>query len=91
MFFPGSRFANAGTYTVRAANGAEVIVTRIPVRPPPPVRGFHLRLDAERPDLLAAHFMGDATTFWRLCDAAGAVAPDALAARDRLAIPETGR
>jgi hypothetical protein len=87
MFFRGSRYEKAGTYTVPAANGAPVLVVRLPIRPAPAVRGFHRRLDAERLDLLAANYQGDATAFWRLCDASGAVSPDALAARDRVAIP----
>jgi hypothetical protein len=87
MFFPGSRFVNAGTYRVRDARGNEVIVTRFPVRSAPAVRGFHPRLDIERLDGLAAQYLGDATAFWRLCDAARAIAPDALAVRDSIAIP----
>jgi hypothetical protein len=88
MFFPGSRYANAGTYRVPGRRGADVLVTRLPVRSAPAVRGFHLRRDGQRLDLLAAHYLDDATRFWRLCDAAGAIAPDALAARARVAVPD---
>lgn len=90
MFLPGSRYANAGVYSVRGPRGVPVVVTRLPVRPAPAVRGFHLRRDGERLDLLAGHYVDDATAFWRLCDAAGAVAPDALAARPRVAVPGDG-
>lgn len=91
MFFPNSRYASAGTYTVRTSNGAMVTATRLPVRARPPVRGFHRRSDTQRPDLIAAHYLGDATAFWRLCDASDAIAPDALAARERVAIPVSGK
>jgi hypothetical protein len=91
MFFPGSRYATAGTYLARTASGRAVLVTRLPLRPQPFVRGFHPRDDTQRPDLIAAHYLGDATAFWRLCDAADAVAPDALAARDLVAIPDRER
>jgi hypothetical protein len=91
MFFPGSRYANARTYTARTASGEVVPVVRLPVRARPAIRGFHARHDMQRPDLVAAHYLGDATAFWRLCDAGDAVAPDALAARERLAIPDKGR
>jgi hypothetical protein len=91
MFFPNSRYANAGTYTVRTSTGASINVTRLPVRPRPAVRGFHARDDTQRPDLIASHYLGDATAFWRLCDAGDAVAPDALAARDLIAIPGKDR
>lgn len=88
MFFPGSRYASAGTYTVRMRDGTTVVVTRIPLRARPRIRGLHIRNETQRPDLIAAHYLGDATAFWRLCDAGDAVAPDALAARERIAIPE---
>jgi hypothetical protein len=88
MFFPGSRYGKAGTYTARTASGAEVIATRLPIRSRPAIRGFHPRIDTQRLDLLSAHYLGDATTFWRLCDASQTIAPDALAIRDRIAIPE---
>jgi hypothetical protein len=87
MFFPGSRYANTGTYSVPGARGVTVVVARLPVRPGPAVSGFHQRRDGQRLDLLAAHYLDDATAFWRLCDAAGAIAPDALAVRARVAIP----
>jgi hypothetical protein len=90
MFFPNSRYANAPTSTARTSSGATVTVIRLPVRTRPAVRGFHSRNDTQRPDLIAAHYLGDATAFWRLCDAGDAVAPDALAARDLVAIPAKG-
>jgi hypothetical protein len=91
MFFPNSRYAKAGTYTTRTAGGATVVAIRLPIRPPPGVRALHPRNDTQRPDLIAAHHLGDATAFWRLCDAGDAVAPDALAARDLVAIPGKDR
>lgn len=89
MFFPGSRYAKAGVYTLRASNGAEVIVTRLPVRSAPALRGLHPRRATQRLDVLAADYVDDPTAFWRLCDASDAIAPDALAARDLVDIPKT--
>lgn len=86
MFFPNSRYARAGTYRIATARG-EITACRLPVRTRPPVRGFHPRVDGQRPDGIAANYLADATQFWRLCDASGAVAPDALAVRDRIAVP----
>ncbi len=91
MFSPNSRYASAGTYTARTATGRVVSVTRLPIRTRPPTRGVHMRNDSQRLDLLAAHYLGDATAFWRLCDAADTVVPDALAVRDRIAIPAKDR
>ena len=91
MFHSNSRYAQAAITTARTSSGAEVAVIRLPIRPRPALRGFHRRNDVERLDAIAAHYVRDATAFWRLCDAAGAVAPDALAAREHVAIPVTGR
>jgi hypothetical protein len=90
MFSPNSRYAHAPTSTARTSSGATFTVIRLPVRPRPAVRGFHPRNDTQRPDLIAAHYLGDATAFWRLCDAGDAIAPDALTARDLVAIPARG-
>lgn len=90
MFFPGSRYQNAGTYTVTGADGATVSVTKIPLPSQAPLRGFHRRLAGERLDLIAWRYLADATTFWRLCDASTALVPDALAARDLIGIPTQG-
>jgi hypothetical protein len=87
MFSANSRYASAGTYTARSASGATVTAVRLPIRARPAVRGFHERSETQRPDLIAAHYLGDATAFWRLCDAGDTLAPDALAARERVAIP----
>jgi hypothetical protein len=88
MFQPSSRYATAGTYAARTTSGQAVIATRLPIRTQPAIRGFHARNDTQRLDLLAAHYLGDATASWRLCDAGDAICPDALAVRARIAIPE---
>ncbi|HEX2039854.1 MAG TPA: hypothetical protein VHF47_09010 [Acidimicrobiales bacterium] len=94
MFFPGSRYEKEGTYQVAGPDGAAVTVTRLPV---PPRRGtvallgYHRREETQRLDHLAAHFLADPTAFWRLCDANSAVSPDALAARQLVAVPRKER
>jgi hypothetical protein len=87
MFFPGSRYEKAGTYTVQEPAGAVVTVTRLPLPRAAPLRGYHRRLEGQRLDLIAARYLADATTFWRLCDANNALVPDALAAHDLIGIP----
>ena len=87
MFSSNSRYAKAGTVTVRTRSG-EVTATRLPIRPRPPVRGLHRRAEGQRLDHIASHYLRDATAFWRLCDAADAIAPDALAARATVAVPD---
>lgn len=91
MFSRNSRYANVPVYPVRLPTGQTVNAVRLPIRARPAVESLHMRDDSQRPDLIAAHHLDDATAFWRLCDAGGAVAPDALAARERIAIPVKGR
>ena len=55
MFFPGSRYANAGTATVTRADGTIVTVTKLPLSAQNPLLGFHRRLGGQRLDLIAAH------------------------------------
>jgi hypothetical protein len=69
------------------ADGRMVVAVRIPQYAPPSVQGFYARKQGERLDLLAHHFLADATAFHRLCDANGTIAPDALGARSLIAIP----
>jgi hypothetical protein len=87
MFFPGSRYANMRAYTVRLADGTSVQATQLPAPGPQLVLGYYRRARGDRLDQIAARFLGDATMFWRLCDASGAMAPDALAARDLVGVP----
>jgi hypothetical protein len=87
MFFPGSRYENAGTYKVTLPDGTVVLATRLPLAAAGPLIGFHRRLQGQRLDHLAAHYLTDPTAFWRLCDANNTPVPDALAARDLVGIP----
>jgi hypothetical protein len=87
MFFKGSRYENAGAYTTTKLDGTQVSITLIPLPSTQGLLGFHPRQAGQRLDLLGAHYLSDATTFWRLCDANNAVVPDALAARKLIGIP----
>ena len=70
---------------------AATTAVRLPFRKTPPVRSYHTRTDGQRLDHIAANYLGDPTAFWRLCDAGGALAPDALAVRAQIAIPGKAR
>ncbi len=88
MFFPGSRYEKTGTYTVTRPDGTQVTAAKLQLPPSNPVLlGYHRRLEGQRLDLIAAHYLADPTGFWRLCDANAAVSPDALAAHDLIGIP----
>jgi hypothetical protein len=87
MFFPGSRYLGMATYPVRRPDGTTAQAVKLPLPRPALVIGYHRRLVDQRLDLIAAHYLADATAFWRLCDAAGTVVPDALNAADLVGIP----
>ncbi len=87
MFAQNSRYAAAGTYPVMLGDGRTVTVTKVPLPQPPPVLGWHRRTEAERLDLIAYQYLGDATRAWTLGWTNGAVVLDALAAHELIAIP----
>lgn len=49
----------------------------------------HTVMDGERPDTVAARYLGDPTKFWAVCDANGVMYPDELTdeAGDAIRIP----
>ena len=75
MFFPGSRYAASPQYTLTLGTGAVVRVVKAPTPGSPTVLGYYRRQTGDRLDQIAARFLGDATQFWRLCDADGAMSP----------------
>lgn len=87
MFFPGSRYEKTGTDQIKRPNGVVVTVARLPKPLARPLLGYHRRLEGQRLDLIASHYLSDATTFWRLCDANNSVSPDALSGSDLIGIP----
>ena len=91
MFFPGSRYAAAGTCQAVRADGTVVTVTCIPLPVPRSVLGWHQRAEGERLDLIAYHYLKDPAQAWVLCEANNCLVPDALAARELIAIPDAGR
>ncbi len=91
MFSPGSRYAAAGpAYQVTRPDGVTVLAMPLPLPQPAPVIGYHQRAGADRLDLLAFRYLGDATAFWRICAANNAMVPAALAGRALIAIPGAG-
>jgi hypothetical protein len=87
MFFPNSRYAPLQQYAFTRSDGSTVQVAKLPAPGIAAVVGYHRRNASERLDHVAARFLADATAFWRICDANGAVSPDALAAHDLVGVP----
>jgi hypothetical protein len=90
MFFPGSRYQNAGTYQMPGPDGSPVTVVVLPLPTAPAIAGWHPVVDRERLDLVAYQFLSDPTATWVLCDANDSIVPDALAAHPMIAIPASG-
>ena len=82
MLFPAnSRYVDIATTKLVLPDGTEITyLTRRFV--PPPERFALLQryqvTEGDRLDNLAARFLGDPEQFWRICDANGAMRPDAL-------------
>jgi hypothetical protein len=91
MFAPGSRYLAAGPpYRVSRPDGSSVLATPLPLPQTTTVLGYHPRSGADRLDLLAFRYLGDATAFWRICNANNAMVAGALTYRALIAIPEPG-
>jgi nucleoid-associated protein YgaU len=81
MFAPGSRYARLETASLTAPDGREIAYVRRRFLP----RGADLPVldrtkveQGDRLDLIAARTLGDPEQYWRICDAADALVPDAL-------------
>lgn len=91
MFFPGSRYIHEETYTVRLPDGKEVRATTLPLARSRALIGYHSRLEGQRLDHIANRFLAGPTASWQICEANRAIAPDALAVRDLIAVPRKDR
>ena len=90
MFSAGSRYQSMPSYQVTLPDGRTVTAVRTPLPVTGTLRGYHRRSTGQRLDHIAFHYLNDATTFWRLCDANNAMSPDALGARPLVGIPQKG-
>ena len=91
-FSPKSRYVlHASTEKATDRKGREVVALTPAEVPVQVVLGEHLKKDHQRLDHLAHHYLKDATSFWRIAEANGALLPDALAEATRLIIPARGR
>jgi len=91
MFFPGSRYQNQPTYQVTLRDGSVATAVALPLPAAAPLVGFHKRRQGDRLDLIANHYLGDPTAFWRVANANNAMVPDALATHALIGIPVKGQ
>ena len=79
QFPPNSRYSGIATATLEKPNGDQVIYLKRRFVPSPVLFALlqeHMVTEGERLDHIAAHYLGDAELFWRLCDANSALRPD---------------
>lgn len=80
-----SRYYNAQTQQYTAANGQTIAYLARRIVPQPGAPNYamvaqHTVVRGDRLDLIAAKYLGDPLMFWLLCDANGAIRPQALIA-----------
>jgi hypothetical protein len=81
LFPPTSRYALTPVTTWVRADGTVVAYLTRRIVPPPEnfaLLHWHVVIQGERLDQIAASELGDPEQFWRLCDANRALRPDAL-------------
>jgi hypothetical protein len=90
VFDPASRYAKLPPYLVSDRTGRLVQV--VPAAPAleQETLGVHLRKQGTRLDHLAWRYLGDATAWWRICELADVMHPDAVAQADEIAVPRKG-
>jgi hypothetical protein len=94
-FPPTSRYALTPTVTFVRADGTPVTYLARRFVPPPErfaLLQWHVVVQGERVDNVAAQYLGDPEQFWRLCDANRVLAPTELTqtvgARVAITLPE---
>lgn len=95
MFPANSRYQGIETRKLTAPDGTEIAYLARRLVPLPerfaPLRE-HLVVQGDRPDTIAAQYLGDPEQFWRLCDANAVLDPRELTAepgkRVVIALPE---
>lgn len=87
MFDPKSRYGGVAGYTAIDRRGRMVTVIPAPDRPDQALLGLHRRIDGQRLDHLAFHYLADPAGYWRICELSDVMLPDALAEARDIPIP----
>lgn len=95
IFPPGSRYHGIETARIKTHEGKEIVYLKRRFVPEPErfvLIQEHTVVQGDRPDILAAKYLGDPEQFWRLCDANRAIDPndmtDVIGRRLRITLPE---
>lgn len=91
MFDNKSRYVRLPTYPVHDRRGRAIMVVPTPEAPGEALLGYHRRHQGERLDHLASAYLGDGAGYWRICELADVMLPDALAEAREIPIPPKTR
>jgi hypothetical protein len=91
MFDDKSRYAKQTLYTTTDRRGRVITVVSTPEAPVERLRGYHKLRQGERIDHLANAYLGQGPDYWRICELADVMVPDALAEAREIPIPAKGR
>jgi hypothetical protein len=87
MSDPTSRYYNQPTATATDRRGRQVTIVPAPDKPQQQLLGLHHRIQGQRLDHLAFHYLNDPAGYWRICELADVLLPDALAEARDIPIP----
>jgi hypothetical protein len=87
MFDPLSRYVNVQGYTATDRRGRQVLVIPAPDKPDQALLGLHRRVQGQRLDHLAFQYLNDPAGYWRICELADVMLPDALQEARDIPIP----
>lgn len=91
MFDLNSRYAGLPLYPITNREGRTIMIVPTPDAPGEPLLGYHRRHQGERLDHLAYAYLGEGAQFWRICELADVMVPDALAEAREIPIPPKNR
>ena len=91
MFDPKSRYAAVATYQVVDRRGRTVTVVPAPERIVQELRGYHVLRQGQRLDHLADTYLADTAGYWRICELADVMLPEALGEAPEIPIPRRSR
>jgi hypothetical protein len=87
QFGDKSRYNNTEQYQLMDRRKRLVNVVAVPDPVYPLIAGIHLWRQGQRPDHLAAQYLGYNAGFWRIADANNAMLPETLSEQSEIAIP----
>ena len=91
MFDEKSRYFDLTPYLVTDRRGRTVSVVPVPAAPSETLVGYHVRVQGQRLDHLASHYLNDPAGFWRICELNDAMLPETLSEAPEIAIPRKVR